>query len=99
MAILTSQISAIWAKFRTFVLQVVETGFWCLFQVFWHDKLLGTILRHLRGQMAILANQNKIAKGPVTSPAWPACGGPCSLPRALLMDQWPRQCSFMTQRR
>ena len=42
MAILTSQISSIWDKFITFVLKAVETCFWCLFQVFWHDKLIGT---------------------------------------------------------
>ena len=59
LAISASQISAIWDKFITFVLKVVETCFWCLFQVFWHGKLIGTILRH---QKAILSNQNKIAK-------------------------------------
>ena len=62
LAITASQISAIWDKFITFVLKAVETCFWCLFQVFWHDKLIGTILRHLRDQKAILSNQNKIAK-------------------------------------
>ena len=48
LAISASQISAIWDKFITVVLKEVETCFWCLFQVFWHDKLIGTILRHLR---------------------------------------------------
>ena len=75
MAILTSQISSIWDKFITFVLKAVETCFWCLFQVFWHDKLIGTSRRSpadVAGRPFEPRGRRRRAAGaPRTSPAGP----------------------------